>query len=79
MENKIEIYTGENCSNCKALKDYCKQTGIEYVEKPISDKDNMMFLRKNGLMGVPVLAYRKDDTVNLVQGFAASVDALKDL
>ena len=79
MERRIEIYTGENCGNCKALKEYCQQNGIEYIEKPISDKDNMMFLRKNGLMGVPVLALSTNGNITLMSGFNGAVELLKKL
>ena len=79
MERRIEIYTGENCGNCKALKEYCQQNDIGYTEKPISDKDNMMFLRKNGLMGVPVLALSENGARTLALGFSEAVDLLKKL
>lgn len=79
MERRIEIYTGENCGNCKALKEYCEQYGIEYIEKPISDKDNMRFLRMNGLMGVPVLLLSENGTSVLASGFAEAVAVLKSL
>ena len=79
MERRIEIYTGENCGNCTALKEYCKQSGIGYIEKPISDRDNMMFLRKNGLMGVPVLLLSENGTTTIASGFGQSVDLLKSL
>lgn len=79
MERRIEIYTGENCGKCKALKDYCQQNDIGYVEKPISDRDNMMFLRKNGVMGVPVLALSENGNTTLTLGFGEAVDLLKKL
>lgn len=79
MERRIEIYTGENCGNCKALKEYCQQNDIGYIEKSISDKDNMMFLRKNGLMGVPVLALSENGATTLTLGFSEAVDLLKKL
>lgn len=79
MERRIEIYTGDNCGNCKALKEYCQQAGIEFIEKPISDKDNMMFLRKNGLMGVPVLALSENGNTTLASGFGGAVELLKKL
>ena len=79
MERRIEIYTGENCGNCKALKEYCQQNNIGYTEKPISDKDNMMFLRKNGFMGVPVMVLSNNGATTFALGFSEAVDLLKKL
>jgi glutaredoxin len=37
MKNKIEIFTLPKCAYCKTVKEYLKEKGIDFVEKPTAE------------------------------------------
>ena len=60
--NKIEIYTNENCSYCKQIKEELNNNNIEFEEKPT--KDNMEgwqdIVNLTGTATVPTIKYNNE-------------------
>jgi glutaredoxin len=60
--NKIEIYTNENCSYCKQIKEELNNNSIEFEEKPT--KDNVEgwqdIVNLTGVATVPTVKYNDE-------------------
>lgn len=51
---KAIVYTGDTCPNCKIVKEYLTEQGVEFEERNISLKQVKVELMKKGFMSVPV-------------------------
>ena len=65
MSNVI-LYSSNNCSYCKLVKEFFAENGVDYVEKNVStDMEARKELMAKGYMGVPVTFIGEED----VKGF----------
>lgn len=55
MKNKIIIYSGEYCPNCKMIKSFMDNQGIQYEERNIENEEYKKELEKRGFKSIPVL------------------------
>jgi glutaredoxin len=45
----ITVYTKEGCTKCEMVKKTIKEKGLEYIEKSLSDPDNLTELLIAGI------------------------------
>ncbi|CAH0418314.1 glutaredoxin family protein [Periweissella ghanensis] len=63
----IEIYSKNNCMQCRMVKQYLNKHGVKYIVKNIDDDLGVREeLKAKGFQSVPITI--KDDIV--IQGFA---------
>lgn len=55
MDNKVIIYTGENCNHCKIVKNFMNTNNIKYEEKNIENEEYKEEIVSKGFMSIPVL------------------------
>ena len=52
----IEVFTGENCPNCLALKKRLNDEGIEFIELHTEEEEIMLKMYMIGRCTVPTVA-----------------------
>lgn len=55
MGNKVIIYSGENCSNCKIVKSFMDSNKIQYEVRDIANEEYKAEMISKGFMSIPVL------------------------
>lgn len=60
---KIEIYSKKGCDQCIALKSYLTKEGYNYIEKDITEPENLQVLIELGIMSLPVMVVEDMQTL----------------
>ena len=71
----VTIFTTPTCHYCKLTKEFLRETGIEYVEKDVTQNDEFSheMFELTGQMGVPVVVVKQAKKADRVMvGFQKS-------
>jgi glutaredoxin len=60
----MELYTSNNCPNCKALKAQLAEHGIGYVEINISEEGNVIKALMRQIASVPTVIIGEETVYN---------------
>ncbi len=66
-ENKVKVYSTQNCPWCKKAKEFLAKNNVQYDDLNVAENEEARneMLTKSGQMGVPVL----DINGNIIIGY----------
>lgn len=57
----IKLFSKENCEKCDEIKKFMQEKGVEYIELPLSEEENLAYLIINDVSILEAPIIEKDD------------------
>ncbi|MED3922733.1 glutaredoxin family protein [Priestia aryabhattai] len=66
---EIKVFSNENCIFCKRQKDWLLENNINFIEKDIAIRENLIEFNSYKAFGTPLTIIKKEDEIYQVVGF----------